>query len=336
MVIWFFLFISLNNKKNVYNGSINKNNAGKVIKKEKITQKDIKKDETLQEKISNYNVPLQNMLRMICSWRKNIEEVTCESSYKIWEPRIYWFVVYAYNKESLSFDDAVLLLYNNILKSCWNLSKIEQNELLQFIKSNNTMCEWNLLKYMKRDEKKLNIFFKENNISKENISKPFKLYSSLSETYEWNVVEGTKLKILVIDSINKNLSKQWKKIDNFKKEILSYVGADNITNLKHIIIKKYEDIFDKYDLSKYWLKKEWNIDYFKWDKILRSNKKLFIKLVSNKSFQDDYNELFKYISVYTYISKDFLWAKYKAKALFWKEWPWLINLLEVYNMYNEK
>lgn len=337
ILVVFLFYFNLNNNQ-TSNDSSNVN-WWKVVKQDPFESKSekekeelIKEDKTVQEKLKNVNRPLQNMLKTICSWKQNIQEVTCDPFYKTWEPRIYAFILSTSKKNDLEFDDIVTFLYNNLNESCLNLSEPDKETLLQFIKSNDSSCTLDLLENMNKIQKDVKKFVSKNNISKENIHKPFEFYY-LNKKLD---SKEQQLKTLIIDLIRKDIAAQWLQSDQFEKNVLDYIDAENVTNLQNIIIEKYTKIFNDYNLSKYELKIDWYTDYFKRNEVIRKNKSSFAKLILNNEFQKSYKELIKYISIYTYLSKNYFSSLYEAEVSFWKKWVWLVNLLELYRIINHE
>lgn len=322
---------SVNNS--LENKNINKlsvNETGQKINKANDIQ--VKKEKNILQNYQWYLVMMDNFINSFCAWKKSIEEVTCSPNFNYFEPRLYYLLVDFLKKKEVDYDILLWLLYSRLKKDCNKLPDYDIEILYRKIKLNSNTC-------VKQDklialnlEKQLKDFFENNNIDEKSIGKPFDMYYSIKWNYFVPDVEEKKLQAFIIQSIKTNLNKQWKSEEEFKNLLMKNLWVDTVEVLKDKIKTKWEQIWKKYNFKKCWLKLDWEENYFIYWKI-KQNCIKYIKsnLLNKKDFREDINDFMKLIDIYTYLSKDFLWAKFRAKASFWDEWIWIVCFLDIYN-----
>jgi len=322
LIWWFFL---LNKKTKV---SKTPNNNILTWKKQIFTKKQIQKSKIFVKKITNYTPIVETFINWFCSWKKTLEEVTCSTRYYANEPKLYWLLQWLYKSKKFTYDELVAYLYTELKKKC-KLSQPDLEVLLDATKSNYNGCmkKWIVLKKLKNNIKKA---FSNIKISKKNIDKPFNIYYTSAWADSLADIEQRKAQILIIENINKDLS--WQNISpkQFRKILLDSVEVDTVESLKQKILKQYEYLFDTYNFKQCWLTINWYGNYFDWENVLPKALKCFKqKIIMKKNYKKDYSKFMKLISIYTYETKDFLWAKFRAEKIFWREWVWIINVLDL-------
>jgi hypothetical protein len=289
-----------------------------------------KKELSLVEKYESYwyNSQLDNYLKAICWKKTNINDITCNGQFSFLEPRLYFFLLDTKKKLEISFDDIMNFLVAWIQRNCSQVKWENLELLIRAIKKNDTTCTKEIENIYNKKYKELSDLFKNYQLTEKTFSKPFKLYYQIP--VDLSDVQQRNLQILILENINKQAKEKYWTIENFKNKMMDYENVESIDNLRENILKDYENLFKRYKLEDCWLKLEGYVNYFVWIPIEKKALKCFKdkKLLDNW-FKEDYNKLMEKINLYTYLTKTFLWEKALAKALFWPEWVWITNLLDI-------
>ena len=298
--------------------------------------KEILREKQVYEKTKRFLPLLNNFVSAICRWKNNINDISCNVKYRFFVPKIHSLLYTMYKNQNLTYNETKNILLTSLQKNCKNLPNRDFELLYRNLQENNTICLKEYDKIFANAQKDLDDIFAHMDLKKD-FTKPFAYYYGITE--DLADTRQIKLQIKIIEWINKKAKENNLKIEDFKLKLLKEQGVDTIEALKQKIINYYEKLFNKYKLQDCSLSLSGYENYFV--RLIHEKKAINCfkeknYLSSNKSYYQDYQKLMDMLAVYSYLSKDFLWAKSRAKASFGPKWVGLVNYLDVNTLTNEK
>jgi len=273
---------------------------------------------------------LDTFIRWFCEWKKNLVEITCSPNFRVFEPKTY-YLLRQLNGSWEDYNEIIWILYSKLKKWC-KVEDYEMEILIRKIKVNSYTCVRDDKIAAKNLLNMLKDFFKKNKLTENNINAPFDIYYSVKRRFFIPDVEEKKIQVYIMQEIINNLYKQWIDEKSFKSKLMKDLDIDTIEALKEKIKNYRKDLWRKYNFSKCWLNLTGEENYFIYWKIKKNCiKYLRDKLFKEETFRNDAASFIKMIDVYTYLSKDFLWAKFRAKSSFGPEGVGIVEFLDIYN-----